>query len=101
MRNPDEAGIFIEVAIKGKSMCDAQPFHNDEARTVNKAEEVVGIIPKCLESLSNIDARKHALGWQPLVPGWTTQSVPPADARAVFCRAFGSASQFPPKYNPW
>ena len=37
-RHPIDPRIFIEVVIKGKSLGNTQPFHDYEARTINKAE---------------------------------------------------------------
>jgi len=51
VRDLDEAGIFIKVAIESESMRDAESFHNGKARTVNEAEQVIRISPKDFQSL--------------------------------------------------
>lgn len=42
-RHPADTWILVEVAVKSKSMCDTKPFHNDKARAIDKAEEMIPI----------------------------------------------------------
>jgi hypothetical protein len=49
-RRPVDSRIFIEVTIKGKGMADSKPFHNDKARTVHEAEQVISIGPEYFQS---------------------------------------------------
>jgi hypothetical protein len=42
-RHPADTGILVEVAVKSKSLCDTKPFHDNKARAIDKAKEMIPI----------------------------------------------------------
>jgi hypothetical protein len=46
VRYPAAAWIFVEVAVKSKSISDTKSFHNDKARAIDKAKEMIPISAK-------------------------------------------------------
>jgi hypothetical protein len=46
VRYPADTWILVEVAIKSKSICDTKPFHDNKARAIDKAKEMIPINAK-------------------------------------------------------
>src|SRR6266849_11190158 len=55
-RHSVDPRIFIEVAIKSKSLSNAQPFHDHEACTINKAEQMIPIHAEYAQSSLKISS---------------------------------------------
>jgi hypothetical protein len=45
-RHHVDTWILVEVAVKSKSMCDTKPFHDNKARAIDKAKEMIPINAK-------------------------------------------------------